>query len=161
MCNNRLYSPYCLLTLSCNCLYLSNPLEGLQAFFFILNFFFSCKGDIKSCNLFSFFELLPGDRPKCAYFTEDSRFRSYIQYPVGTRHGRVPTRTMYLTYLESAVCAPLIWVTNSDIKSLILFCDRSRFILYIQKLIYFWLSFYLTGNRPYFPCIAIAHLPSL
>jgi len=27
----------------------------------------------------------------------------YIQYPVGTRHCRVPTKTMYLTYLKSAV----------------------------------------------------------
>jgi len=27
----------------------------------------------------------------------------YIQYPVGTRQCRVPTRTMYLTYQKSAV----------------------------------------------------------
>ena len=35
--------------------------------------------------------------------TADSRFMKYIQYPVGTRQCRVPTRTMYLTYQKSAV----------------------------------------------------------
>ena len=32
----------------------------------------------------------------------------YIQYPVGTRQCRVPTRTMYLTYQKSAVSIPVV-----------------------------------------------------
>ena len=42
------------------------------------------------------------------WLTADSRFMNYIQYPVGTRHCRVPTRTMYLTYLKSAVSKPFM-----------------------------------------------------
>ena len=36
-------------------------------------------------------------------YTAYSMFVKYIQHPVGTRQWRVPTRTMYLTYLKSAV----------------------------------------------------------
>ena len=39
--------------------------------------------------------------------TAYSMFVKYIQHPVGTRKCRVPTRTMYLTYLKSAVTSRL------------------------------------------------------